>query len=220
MALHPAVSRLPQRCASYLEFSDTRHFAAWAVLCGSLAAFSLIHLRYVDLDGVFCRDGGLIPPNGAAPGECFYFLGLWPARLGLLVHLALILPASLLACMQFVPRIRRRAARVHRVGGRVSMVLALIGAAGALPTMPNAFGGDLPSQVAGYLMTFVFVGTQLAAYWHIKHRRVDQHRAWMMRSWSYVGYSRACPNMMTHFLPPSVYVAWSLDAELLTLQIG
>jgi cytochrome bd-type quinol oxidase subunit 2 len=187
MALTAVVS-LPRRMADYLEFSNTRHFAAWAVLCGALAAFSLVHLRFINFHGTFCRDGGLVPGEGALPGECFYFLRWPPAQIGIMAHLALILPAALLVCSQFVPRIRHRAIRVHRIVGRMSLVMALIGTLGVIPTVRHAFGGDIAAQVVGYLEILMFIGTQLTSYWHIKHQHIEQHRAWMLRSWSYVGH--------------------------------
>jgi hypothetical protein len=222
-----AVTSLPRRCATYLEFSDTRHFAAWAVLCGILAVFSLFHLRFVDFDGLFCRDGGLVPGEGALPGECFYFLRSAPTKLGIVAHLALILPASLLVLVQFVPRIRLKAPSVHRISGRISLVLAFFGAAGALPTVRYAFGGDPSAQALGYLGILVFVGTQLAAYWHIKYRRIEQHRAWMMRSWAHVSCNW-CATVFIPFVPflkihstiLNLHVTASTHAQSLRMHLG
>lgn len=174
-----AIAKVPRRCAAYLEFSDTSHFLAWAALCGILAAFSIFHTKYIDWAGPFCRDGAL-------PGECFYFIRRTPALVGILFHLVFVLPAALLACIQFVPRIRHRAIGIHRTCGRAALLLGLAGGLGSLPTIRYAFGGQLAGQAVAYLNLLIFTVSQLKAYWHIKHHQVEQHQAWMIRSWTYV----------------------------------
>ncbi|KAI1196709.1 hypothetical protein F5X97DRAFT_334493 [Nemania serpens] len=161
-----------RRSASYLQFSDPPHFVAWATLSGILGGFSLWRLRFLDFRGVFCGPSArdVLGP-GALPGECFYFLRSRPAEVGIRAHLALVLPAALLACLQFVPRIRRRAAALHRVSGYASLLLGVLGAVAALPTVRHAFGGDVAAQAAAGTMMILFVAAQIRGY--------------MMRSWVY-----------------------------------
>ncbi|KAI0378116.1 hypothetical protein F5Y04DRAFT_262447 [Hypomontagnella monticulosa] len=181
------LTRYLQQCSIYLQFPNVRHFACWVIFGGTLVAFSLIHFRFIDFHGKFCRDGGRIPSEGALPGECFYFLRSQSAQLGIISHISLIIPAALLACLQFVPRIRHKAINIHRICGRVSLVLALIGAVGVIPTLRHAFGGELAAQCAGGGLTILFIWAQLKAYLSIKRGLVNQHRAWMLRSWFYAG---------------------------------
>ncbi|KAI0904702.1 hypothetical protein F4823DRAFT_613981 [Ustulina deusta] len=174
-----------RQCSAYLHFSDPAHFVAWAVLCGTLATFTLVHLRFIDFHGVFCRDGGRVPGEGALPGECFYFLRSTATQYSVRSHLVLALPAALLACTQFVPRIRHKAIFLHRLNGYVSLVLGIFGAVGIVPSIRHAFGGDVAAQAAGGTMTVLFVGAQLKAYVSVRRRQIDQHQAWMIRSWVY-----------------------------------
>ncbi|KAI8634029.1 hypothetical protein F5Y19DRAFT_411748 [Xylariaceae sp. FL1651] len=174
-----------RRCSAYLQFSDTAHFVAWLILCGVLATFSFTHLRFIDFYGVFCRAAGRIPGQGALPGECFYFTQSKSANVGIRLHLSLILPAALLACLQFVPRIRHKTAIAHRIGGYATLILSIVGAVSVAPTIRHAFGGDVAAQAAAGVMTLLFVGAQLKAYVSIKQLQIDRHQAWMMRSWVY-----------------------------------
>ena len=67
------------------------------IFAGALLGFTLAHLQLLDYDGVFCGGG----TKGAAPGECYWYSrGFYKA--GMLLHLATILPASLLAIFQYV----------------------------------------------------------------------------------------------------------------------
>lgn len=61
-------------------------------------------------------------------------------------HLYCILPASLLACFQFIPIIRHKARLFHRINGYIIIPLALISSAGTLIIAKHAFGGDLATQ--------------------------------------------------------------------------
>ena len=50
----------------------------------------------------------------------------------------------------------------------------------------HAFGGTLATQaLIGTLVILTTVGLTLA-YYNIKRLQVDQHRAWMIRTWFYV----------------------------------
>lgn len=65
---------------------------------GYLMGFTLSRLQYFSYNGIFCK-------TGAAPGECFYYLQN-PYKIGMMLHLFTILPATFLVCFQFVPIIR------------------------------------------------------------------------------------------------------------------
>jgi hypothetical protein len=53
----------------------------------------------------------------------------------------------------------------------------------------HAFGGNLASQsLVGTLFVITTVGLGLA-YYNIKMLQIDQHRAWMLRTWFYVSPS-------------------------------
>lgn len=50
----------------------------------------------------------------------------------------------------------------------------------------EAFGGTMATQaLMGTLFIITIVGLGLA-YYNVKVLQIDQHRAWMLRSWFYV----------------------------------
>jgi hypothetical protein len=114
-----------------LGFRNGYSFAFWFVLAGAMLGFVLARFMYFDIDGVFCnttrRSGG----NSALPGECYYYRQPGRDRVGLLLHLAGVLPAGLLVGLQFLPAVRHKLLVVHRILGYVLLVLAVVGTAGA-----------------------------------------------------------------------------------------
>ena len=101
------------------------------------------------------------------------------------LHLYTILPATLLACLQFVPVIRHKLLFFHRLNGYVAILLTQISSAGVLIITRHAFGGDFATQAwAG--ATVILTTLSLAmAYVNIKLLQIDQHRIWMMRAWGW-----------------------------------
>lgn len=108
--------------------------------------------------------------------------------LGMQLHLFCILPASLLVCLQFVPAIRHKIRLFHRLNGYTVVTLSLISNAGVLIIAKHAFGGDFATQTyVGLLVVLTTLGYVLA-WTNIKLLQIDQHRAWMMRTWAWVRY--------------------------------
>jgi hypothetical protein len=147
------------------------------IFAGAMLGFSLARLQYLDL-GTFSK--------GASPGE-WYWYQAGHRRIGLLLHLATILPAGILMVFQFIPSIRRRATIFHRINGHVIIALVFLSNAGALMIARHAFGGELATQGAvGVLVISTTVGLA-SAYYNIKKLQIDQHRAWMLRTMFYLG---------------------------------
>lgn len=118
------------------------------MFAGALFGFALARLQFLDFNGIFCsRDG-----NGTAPGECFFYQQDH-YKIGIRLHLATILPASLLAvlqyviplqtqhitnyCIRFLPVIRHRALLFHRLNGYLIIVLVVISIAGMFTGLVN-----------------------------------------------------------------------------------
>lgn len=94
--------------------------------------------------------------------------------------------AGLLVVLQFTPAIRHNSRLLHRINGYVVILLALIANAGALMISREAFGGTTATQAwVGALFILTTMGLGLA-YYNVKVLRIDQHRAWMLRTWFYV----------------------------------
>ncbi|ORY62061.1 uncharacterized protein BCR38DRAFT_486337 [Pseudomassariella vexata] len=163
-------------------FSKGYNFILWFIFLGAFLGFTLARLQYLDFYGNFCRPGN----NGAGPGECFYWLqGHY--RVGMILHLGCILPAALLACIQFIPVVRYKAMIVHRVNGHVVILLSLVATAGAFMVARRSYGGGIDIQVGVGLLGIGFLVALVIAYINIKRLQIEQHRAWMLRAWFWAG---------------------------------
>ncbi|KAG8165363.1 hypothetical protein KVR01_005638 [Diaporthe batatas] len=168
-----------------IGFKKGYNFVLWFIFAGALMGFTLARLQYLDFYGVFCSAGDS-GGNGAAPGECLYYLR-GHEKVGIIPHLATILPASFLVVFQFVPAIRHKATLFHRLNGYLVIILSLLGTGGVLMIARHAFGGTLATQYATGFISIAFVGALAMAYINIKRLQIEQHRAWMLRAWFYAG---------------------------------
>ncbi|KAK2787585.1 hypothetical protein FQN53_005035 [Emmonsiellopsis sp. PD_33] len=159
-----------------LGFSKGYNFILFFILAGALMGFTLARLQYLDYYGIFCGSPGI--------GECYFFTkGI--EEIGLLMHLATILPAGFLVCFQFVPAIRHKAIMVHRINGYLILALSAVSTVGAWMAARHAFGGSLETQMGIGLVGILFVVCMTLGYINIKRLQLEQHRAWMMRGWVY-----------------------------------
>lgn len=179
---------------------------------------------YLNFNGVLCPTGGRPSTSGnsAAPGECYYYLHFSRYKIGILVHLAGVLPASLLAVLQFTPFVRQRWIQVHRIGGYAAVLLYTVGLIGALMIARHAFGGGVDVQV---WIGFVGIGVLVCfvvSWVNVKRLQIEQHRAWMLRGWFYAGAiitSRFILIIATQLISDKGYYAvWSCAKIEATLQ--
>ncbi|KAI8631982.1 hypothetical protein F5Y19DRAFT_492904 [Xylariaceae sp. FL1651] len=168
-----------------IGFAKGYNFILWFIFLGAFLGFTLARLEFLNFYGVFCS-AKQSTTNHAAPGECFYWLQK-PYTIGIILHLAGILPAALLACIQFIPVVRHKAIIVHRVNGYIVILLSLVATAGVFIILPRSFGGGLDIQTAGGALAIAFLWALLMAYINIKRLQIDQHRAWMLRAWFWAG---------------------------------
>ncbi|KAI1770163.1 hypothetical protein F4818DRAFT_433667 [Hypoxylon cercidicola] len=164
-------------------FTKGYNFWLWFFLSLGFGGFASARLRYLDLHGVFCgsASGGR---DRATPGECFYYLqpgGRY--QLGILVHLACILPASLLALAQFVPALRRRAMRLHRISGYVAVALSAAGSVSALVIARRSMGGGIDTQSMVGVLAIIFSYSLYKGVVCARRHQIEQHRVWMLRAW-------------------------------------
>ena len=187
----PGKIQLPNMYKS-LHFTHWYDLALYFVFAGALMGFTLSRFMFLDINGIFCNP--LSTVGGAAPGECYYYSGASGTnryRVGILLHLAAILPASFLVCFQFVPVIRHKAIMIHRVSGYVILLLSLTGSAGVYAILDKSFGGEMVTQVINGVLVSFFLISMGISYTSIKRGRIDLHRAWMLRAWSYVSLVHA-----------------------------
>lgn len=177
-----------------IGFGKAYNFILWFIFAGALFGFSLARFMYLDFNGHFCPidpQGG----NSAAPGECYYYTNFNRDKVGIMLHLAGILPASVLVCVQFTPFIRHKWIIIHRISGYLAVLLYIVSLIGALMIAHMAFGGGLDVQVwVGFVGIGVLVCFILAIV-NVKRLQIEQHRTWMLRGWFYV--SQNCLFVLT-----------------------
>ncbi|KAK2736346.1 hypothetical protein FQN57_000796 [Myotisia sp. PD_48] len=131
----------------------------------------------------FAPDGILVPVS--APGELYWFHSGF-RRVGIRLHLAAVIPFSFLAIVQFVPAIRRKYMRLHRVNGYVVLALLVLANIGAVMVTDHAFGSTVDMQIVSLLLAFISLTSGLIGYYNIKRLQLEQHRAWMLRMTFYM----------------------------------
>lgn len=89
--------------------------------------------------------------------------------------------ALMLGPWQFSIRLRQRRPRLHRVLGWVYAACLLLGGLAALPLAMQSDGGPIAQLGFGLLGGLWLASTGIALI-HIRARRIDQHRRWMLRS--------------------------------------
>ncbi|RYC56464.1 hypothetical protein CHU98_g9747 [Xylaria longipes] len=166
-----------------IGFTQGYNFVLWFIFLETLLGFAIARLQFLDIYGVLCSATVKSKFNHAAPGECFHLLQK-PYTIGMIVHLAGILPAAILTGIQFTPVIRRKFPTLHRVNGYVVMVLSVVSMAGVFVMAPRAFGGGLDAQA---VLGALALGSLFMAVISIKRRQIGQHRAWMLRAWFWAG---------------------------------
>ncbi|KAI0546534.1 hypothetical protein F4679DRAFT_598612 [Xylaria curta] len=174
------------RIARKIGFAKDYNFQLWFIFLGAFLGFTISRLQFLDFYGVFCSATAKSTTSHAAPGECFYFLQK-PYTIGIILHLATILPAALLVCIQFIPVVRRKASLLHRVNGHIIILLSVLSMAGVYIIAPRTFGGGFDAQGLLGALSVCFLWALLMSYISIKRRQIDQHRAWMLRAWFWAG---------------------------------
>ncbi|KAK4039666.1 hypothetical protein C8A01DRAFT_46923 [Parachaetomium inaequale] len=160
-------------------FTKGYNFVLFFIFAGAMTGFSLARLQYLALDRS-CESGG-----SESPLDCYYYTEGSLDRAGIIIHLAGILPAALLACVQFVPVIRRTFVLFHRINGYLVILLSLVSTAGAFMLARHAVGGWMDVQIGVGVLSIAFVLSLGLAWYNVKRLQIEQHRAWMLRAWFY-----------------------------------
>jgi Predicted membrane protein (DUF2306) len=175
-----------------LGFRKGYNFPLFVIFAGALMGFVIARFEFYNFNGIFLKS--------THPSDAVIFShGI--KRIGIIIHLACILPAGLLACFQFVPAIRYKFILFHRINGYVIILLFLIANAAAYIIIPTSAGGGTAAHVALGLLATGTTITNFLAYYNIKRLQIDQHRAWMLRTWFYAGSVISLDLIMlaTHF---------------------
>jgi hypothetical protein len=78
-------------------------------------------------------------------------------------------------------RLRTRSLPTHRVLGRVFLVFAAITWLGMLGMLTMPFSDDGWELVPNLMFGSLFLISGVLAFWHIRNKRVAQHREWIIR---------------------------------------
>ncbi|KAM0717362.1 hypothetical protein Q7P37_007214 [Cladosporium fusiforme] len=146
---------------------------------GYLFGFCLSQVRIFDVSGYWVHEA-------AAPGEGWAYetKGLL-YKVSITMHIVIVIPAGLLATLQFIPIIRYKALVFHRINGYVVMLLMVIFSVTGIIISKVSFGGDFATQAFAGCFGLSVIGSITLAYINIKRLQIEQHRAWMMRAWVY-----------------------------------
>jgi uncharacterized membrane protein len=104
-------------------------------------------------------------------------------QLAFYTHISGGTTALILGPFQFSRRLRARFTRAHRVTGRVYITAVWLGALAGIAIAPYNSAGLAGLLGFGSLAILWFI-TATFAYRHARARRLDEHRAWMIRNYS------------------------------------
>lgn len=144
--------------------SRSATWALWALLSVGVALFSY---RYVAAIGP-------LPEKITSNGAGFIILAL---------HAGFASTALLIGPFQFVTALRQRFPRLHRLMGRVYVVMCVLGGLTGLPLALGATAGPIASAGFG-LLALGWLWTTTRAWQLAVARKVNQHREWMIRSFA------------------------------------
>lgn len=192
--LHMAISR-------YSNFTITD-----VIFGGALLSFSLARLEFLDLNGHLCPPVPSELGATALPDLCYWVTHVSRYRVGIMLHICCILPASILAVFQFLPVIRHKFRLYHRMAGYCIILLVLVSNAGYVIIAPIAMGGDLPTQTFLGFLAIITTTTLGLALYNIRRLQIDQHRAWMLRTWFYIGF--VLTHRLLQVIMPLVITNW------------
>lgn len=156
--------------------------SAGVIFAGGMLGFSLSRLPDLNYDHKARDEFNFVPGY-------WYYLRSGHFRVGMIMHLATALPAGILMVLQFTPVIRKKWITFHRLNGYTVLSLLLISNGAASVVLPHKHGGGARSaaQTAeGFLVIITTLGMAMA-WWNIRRKQIDQHRAWMLRTMFYYG---------------------------------
>ena len=141
----------------------------------------------VSLRFLFLGPEALYPPSESSPdtagiSEHFVFL-LEERWLRFAGHFLFGPIALILGPFQFSKALRSRRPALHRRSGWVYAVAVAFAGLAGLVLSPGAYGG-LTTAFGFGTLAVLWLGATGMAVWYARHRRLEQHRQWMTRSFA------------------------------------
>lgn len=139
----------------------------------------------------------------------------WPRRGGLIPHIFGGLVAISAGLVQIWLGLTNRTGRLHHALGKVYGTGVLVGSLGGFYVALTIPAGYMVYQAGLFMLCTAWVITTSMALWSIRHRRIQQHRDWMVRSYivtfAFVTY-RICSQLLHGWLHmPGAEVADEID---------
>lgn len=110
--------------------------------------------------------------------DYYWFRAPW-----LFIHVVAGLLGTLIGWYQFIPNLRNKYWKIHRVVGRIYLISISIAALTAVYLAYTSPGVDLMGKFSFAIIPFVWIGTITFGYLAIRKRKVVQHQEWMLRSY-------------------------------------
>ena len=129
----------------------------------------------------------------------------WPRRAGLLLHLTGGALAITTGLVQIWLGLSNRTTTLHRALGRVYGSAVLIGSVGGF-YLALTIPAHLPYKVGLLGLNVAWLLTTSMAIYAIRTRRVQQHREWMLRSYT-VTFAFITYRLVSAWLRPWIHVA-------------
>jgi uncharacterized membrane protein YozB (DUF420 family) len=107
----------------------------------------------------------------------------WPRRAGLIPHMAGGVVAITAGLVQIWLGLTNRTSGLHRILGKVYASGVLVGSSCAF-YLALTIPGHLPYRAGLFTLAVAWVITTGMALYAIRNRRFEQHRAWMLRSYT------------------------------------
>lgn len=150
------------------------------IFAGGMLGFSLSQLPDLHYDTI--KEAGILP------GDWYYFRK-GHLRVGLIMHLATVLPAGIILILQFVPAIRQKLILFHRINGYIVILLLLASNVSVCVVLPHKQGGGsrIATQTSEVFLTIITTIGIVMAWINIRRKQIDQHRKWMLRTVFYYG---------------------------------
>lgn len=166
-----------RRIYNPLGFHRGYNFPLWIIFGLGALGFCASRAMYLDYDGTY--------KDAKVPIGDWEYQSHGRGRVGMLMHLAAVIPIGFLLPWQFLPIIRYKFILFHRINGYLLILLLFVCDTGAILVGPGALGGTIETRLLIGVLTISTVGSAVLAYVNIKRLQIDQHRAWMLRCWAY-----------------------------------
>ena len=112
-----------------------------------------------------------------------YTPDFWPRRAGLVPHLLGGITALIAGLVQLWLGLTQRVGRLHRALGKVYVIAITVGSAGGF-YLVFTLSGQIAYRSGLFFLNIAWLVTTGMALYAIHRRRLEQHREWMLRSYT------------------------------------